>query len=74
MIEFPKPDVEQFFKLMAFVPLELAQTSHGSCSARLNGKFNLWAMELEGRPTLIRLHTMTRSQALSSWTRKGDIS
>ena len=33
MIEFPKPDVEQFFQTYGIRTFESAQTSHGSCSA-----------------------------------------
>lgn len=76
MIDFPKPDVEQFFQTYGIRTFGIsADESRLVFSSSLNGKFNLWAMELEGRhPTLIRLHTMTRSQASLSWTRKGGIS
>ncbi|MGG3504693.1 S9 family peptidase [Paenibacillus lautus] len=49
MIEFPKPDVEQFFQTYGIRTFGIsADESRLVFSSSLNGKFNLWAMELEG--------------------------
>ena len=49
MIEFPKPDVEQFFQTYGIRTFGIsADESRLVFSGDLNGKFNLWAMELEG--------------------------
>lgn len=49
MIEFPKPDVEQFFQTYGIRTFAIsADESRLVFSSSLNGKFNLWAMELEG--------------------------
>lgn len=49
MIEFPKPDVEQFFQTYGIRTFGIsADESRLVFSSNLNGKFNLWAMELEG--------------------------
>ncbi|MFE0557366.1 alpha/beta fold hydrolase [Paenibacillus sp. NPDC058910] len=49
MIEFPKPDVEQFFQTYGIRTFGIsADESRLVFSSSLNGKFNLWAIELEG--------------------------
>ncbi|MGO4786410.1 alpha/beta fold hydrolase [Paenibacillus sp. 2KB_20] len=49
MIEFPKPDVEQFFQTYGIRTFGIsADESRLVFSSNLNGKFNLWAIELEG--------------------------
>ncbi|SEK85908.1 Dipeptidyl aminopeptidase/acylaminoacyl peptidase [Paenibacillus sp. cl141a] len=49
MIEFPKSDVEQFFQTYGIRTFGIsADESRLVFSSSLNGKFNLWAMELEG--------------------------
>ncbi|KOR82274.1 S9 family peptidase [Paenibacillus solani] len=49
MIDFPKPDVEQFFQTYAIRTFGIsADESRLVFSSSLNGKFNLWAMDLEG--------------------------
>lgn len=49
MINFPKPDVEQFFQTYAIRTFGIsADESRLVFSSSLNGKFNLWAMDLEG--------------------------
>lgn len=49
MIEFPKPDVEQFFQTYSIRTFGIsADESRLVFSSSLNGKFNLWAMDLAG--------------------------
>lgn len=49
MIDFPKPDVEQFFQTYAIRTFGIsADESRLVFSSSLNGKFNLWAMDLNG--------------------------
>ncbi|GAB6926763.1 S9 family peptidase [Paenibacillus sp. JCM 10914] len=49
MIEFPKPDVERFFQTYYIRSFGVnADESRLIFSSTMNGKFNLWAMELEG--------------------------
>lgn len=49
MIQFPKPDVEQFFQTYIIRTFGVnADESRLVFSSSMNGKFNLWAMELKG--------------------------
>lgn len=52
MIQFPKPDVEQFFQTYMIRSFAVAaDESRLVFSSSLNGKFNLWAMDLNGETT-----------------------
>lgn len=49
MIDFPKPDVEQFFQTYSIRTFDINNDeSRLVFSSSLNGKFNLWAMDLDG--------------------------
>ncbi|KKO53645.1 S9 family peptidase [Paenibacillus sp. DMB20] len=49
MIQFPKPDVEQFFQTYVIRTFGVsADESRLAFSSSLNGKYNLWAMDLKG--------------------------
>jgi dipeptidyl aminopeptidase/acylaminoacyl peptidase len=49
MISFPKPDVEQFFQTYLIRQFGVSKDeSRLVFSSTMNGKFNLWALDLEG--------------------------